>query len=95
MTRNKSYFKTLLMEDGGFITFGDGSRKKVIGKDNISILCLPILPNSLYVDSLQANHISISYLSDEGLSVMFGKVDCSILMENGQVLLKGKKSSDN
>ena len=95
MTGNKSFFKTLVMEDGGFVTFGDGSKKKVIGKGNISIPGLPSLPNALYVDGLQANLISISHLSDEGLSVMFGKVDCSILKENGQVLLKGKRSSDN
>ncbi|KAK0570630.1 hypothetical protein LWI29_004098 [Acer saccharum] len=78
-----------------YVTFGDGSKKKVIGKGNISIPGLPSLPNALYVDGLQANLISISHLSDEGLSVMFGKVDCSILKENGQVLLKGKRSSDN
>ena len=36
MTENKSFFKTLVIEDGGFVTFGDGSKKKVIGKGNIS-----------------------------------------------------------
>ena len=25
MTGNKSFFKSLVMEDGGFVTFGDGS----------------------------------------------------------------------
>ncbi|KAK0593589.1 hypothetical protein LWI29_027413 [Acer saccharum] len=84
MTGNKSFFETLVMEDGGFVTFGDGSKKKVIGKSNISIPGLPSLPNALYVGGLQANLISISHLSDEGLSVMFGKVDCSILKENGK-----------
>ncbi|KAK4835283.1 hypothetical protein QYF36_007816 [Acer negundo] len=33
--------------------------------------------------------------SNTWLSVMFGKVDCSILKENGQVLLKGRRSSDS
>ena len=82
MTGNKSFFKSLVMEDGGFVTFGDGSKKKVIGKGNISIPGLPSLHNALFVDGLQANLISISHLSDEGLLVMFGKVGCSILKEN-------------
>ena len=51
-------------------------QRKVIGKGNISTPGLPSLPSALYVDGLQANLISISHLSDEGLSVMFGKVDC-------------------
>ena len=64
MIGNKSFFKTLVMEDGGFVTFGDGSKKKFIGKGNISIPGLPSLPNALYVDGLQANLISMSHLSD-------------------------------
>ena len=28
MTGNKSFFETLVIEDGGFVTFGDGSKKK-------------------------------------------------------------------
>ncbi|KAK0575080.1 hypothetical protein LWI29_033715 [Acer saccharum] len=29
MTGNKSFFETLVMEEGGYVTFGDGSKKKV------------------------------------------------------------------
>ena len=72
------------MVDGGFVTFGDGSKKKVIGKGNISIPGLPFLPNALYVDGLQANLISISHLSDEGLSVMFGKLIALFLKKMGK-----------
>ena len=32
MMGNKSFFKTLVMEEGGYVTFGDGSKKRVIGK---------------------------------------------------------------
>ena len=32
MTGNKSFFETLVMEEGRCITFGDGSQKRVIGK---------------------------------------------------------------
>ncbi|KAI9198828.1 hypothetical protein LWI28_022706 [Acer negundo] len=83
------------MEKGGCVTFGDGSKKRVVGKGTISIPILPSLSNALFVDGLKVNLISISHLSDEGLSVLFSKIDCSILLLNGQTLLKGMRSNDN
>ena len=79
MTGNKSFFETLVMEEGGNVTFGDGSKRNVIGKGTISVPGLPSLSNALFVDGLKANLISISHLSDEGYSVLFSKHDCSIL----------------
>ena len=32
MMGNKSFFETLVMEEGGCVTLGDGSKKRVIGK---------------------------------------------------------------
>ncbi|KAI9162620.1 hypothetical protein LWI28_029000 [Acer negundo] len=95
MTRNKSFFETLVMEEGGCVTFGDGSKKRVVGKGTISIPRLPFLPNALFIDGLKANLISISHLSDEGLSFLFSKNDSSIILPNGQTLLKGRRSSNN
>ena len=43
MTGNKSFFETFVMEEGGNVTFGDGSKKKVVGKGTISIPRLPSL----------------------------------------------------
>ncbi|KAK1558510.1 hypothetical protein Q3G72_003173 [Acer saccharum] len=95
MTGNKSFFETLVMEKGGNVTFGDGSKRNVVGKGTISVPGLPSLSNALYVDGLKANLISISHLSDEGYSVLFSKDYCSILKPDGQTLLKGMRSSDN
>src|SRR5579862_7846375 len=95
MTRNKSFFETLVIEEGGNVTFGDGSKKKVVGKGTISVLGLPSLSNALFVDGLKASLISIYHLSDKGYSVLFSKNDCSILKPDGQTLLKGMRSSDN
>ena len=83
------------MEEGGCVTFGDESKKRVIGKGTIFVPRLPSLSNVLFVDGLKANLISISYLSDEGYSVLFSKDDCSILKPDGHTLLKGMRSSDN
>ncbi|KAK0581121.1 hypothetical protein LWI29_010208 [Acer saccharum] len=95
MTGNKSFFETLVMEEGRYVTFGDGSKKKVIRKGTISVPGLPFLSDALFVDGLKANLISISHLSDEGYFVLFSKDDCSILKPDGQTLLKGMRSSDN
>ena len=95
MTGNKSFFETLVMEEGGCVTFGDGSKKRVVWKWTISISRLPLLSNVLFVDSLKANLINISHLSDEGFSILFSKDDCSILKPDGQTLLKDMRSSDN
>ncbi|KAK0594664.1 hypothetical protein LWI29_010466 [Acer saccharum] len=95
MTGNKSFFETLVMEEGGNVTFGDGSKRNVVGKGTISVPGLPSLSNALFVDGLKANLISISHLSDEGYSVLFSKDYCSILKPDGKTLLKGMRSSDN
>ncbi|KAK0571320.1 hypothetical protein LWI29_014080 [Acer saccharum] len=95
MTGNKSFFETLVMEEGGYVTFGDGSKKKVVGKGTIFVPGLPSLSDALFVDGLKANLISISHLSDEGYSILFSKSDCSILNPDAQTLLKGMRSSDN
>ena len=95
MMGNKSFFETLVMEEGGNVTFGDGSKNKVVGKGTISVPELPSLSNALFVDGLKANLISISHFSDEGYFVLFSKKDCSILKPDGQTLLKGMISSDN
>ncbi|KAI9192328.1 hypothetical protein LWI28_021322 [Acer negundo] len=94
-TGNKSFFETFVMEEGGCVTFGDESKKRVVWKETISIPGLPSLSNALFVHGLKANLISISHLSDEGLFVLFSKNDCSILLPNGPTLLKGMRYSDN
>ena len=67
MTGNKSFFETLVMEEGGKVTFGDGSKRNVVGKGTIPVPGLPSLSDALYVDGLKANLISISHLSDEDI----------------------------
>ncbi|KAL5793665.1 hypothetical protein ACOSP7_002260 [Xanthoceras sorbifolium] len=48
----------------GWVTFGNGSKKKVIGKGSIKISGLPSLNDALLVDGLQANLISITHLCE-------------------------------
>ncbi|KAK0594653.1 hypothetical protein LWI29_005272 [Acer saccharum] len=47
MTGNKEFFKNLVLKDGGWVTFGNGTKKQVLGKGTIFIPGLPKLRNTL------------------------------------------------
>ena len=53
-------FASLNPKDGGFMTFGDNSKGKIIGIDNMGKEPSPIIENILLVDGLKHNLLSIS-----------------------------------
>ncbi|XP_010474131.1 PREDICTED: uncharacterized protein LOC104753599 [Camelina sativa] len=91
MTETKSNLQNIKKLKGGTITFGDGSHGFIQGKGTTRDTELPQLVN-VY---LLVNLISISQLCDEGLSVLFTKVDCKALDESGNVKLYGVRSGNN
>ncbi|KAK0600566.1 hypothetical protein LWI29_016181 [Acer saccharum] len=95
MTGNKEFFKNLVLNYGGWVTFGDGTKKQVLGKGTICIPGLPKLHNTLYVDRLQANLISITHLCEIFKEVSFNKDVCTIIDKKGNVVLSVKRSIDN
>ncbi|KAK0572842.1 hypothetical protein LWI29_038048 [Acer saccharum] len=95
MTGNKEFFKNLVLKDRGWVTFGDGTKKQVLGKGTICIPGLPKLHNTLYVDGLQANLISITHLCEIFKEVSFNKDVCTIIDKKGNVVLSVKRSIDN
>ena len=95
MTRNKEFFENLILKDGGWVTFGDGTKKQVLGKGTIRIPGLPKLRNTLYVDGLQANLISITHLCEIFKEVSFNKDMCTIIDKKDNVVLRVKRSIDN
>ena len=78
MTRDKSMFASLNPKDGGFVTFGDNSKEKIIGIGNVGKEPSPIIKNVLLVDGLKHNLLSISQLCDKGNKVIFNKDVCTI-----------------
>ena len=62
MTDDKSMFASLTPKDGGFVTFGDNSKGKIIGIANIGKEHSPIIKNVLVVDGLKHNLLTISQL---------------------------------
>ncbi|XP_010474121.1 PREDICTED: uncharacterized protein LOC104753587 [Camelina sativa] len=95
VTGTKSKLQNIKKLKGGTITFGDGNHGFIQGKGSTCDTELPQLVNFYLVQGLHANLISISQLCDEGLSVLFTKVDCKALDESGNVKLYGVRSGNN
>ena len=55
MTGDFSKFSTFTKKDGGFVTFGDNAKKKIIGIGNVGNSTPPIIENVLLIDNLTHN----------------------------------------
>lgn len=79
MSGDKSLFSKFENYNGGYVTFGDGSKSKVVGKGSIQAPGIGTLENVLFVEGLKANLISISQMCDSRHEVRFFKKDCYYL----------------
>jgi hypothetical protein len=95
MTGDKTLFQELKEGRGGNITYGDGSKSKVIGKGSVQIPGAPTSQEVLYVEGLKANLLSISQFCDQDLVVQFSKKECNIFDSNGKWLMGGERTTDN
>ena len=77
MTGDKSKLSSFTPKDGGFVTFDDNSKGKIIGVGNINNYS-SCIENVLLVDGLKHNLISISQLCDKDYKVIFDKNKCII-----------------
>ena len=73
MTGDKFIFACLSPNDGGFVTFRDNSKGKIIGIGNVGKEPFPIIENILLIDGLKYNLLSISQLCYKGKKVIFDK----------------------
>ena len=71
MTGEESMFTTLVPKDGGYVTFGDNSKGKIIGIGSIGKSHFSIIENVLLVEGLKHNLISISQLCNKENRVIF------------------------
>ncbi|KAG7544170.1 Zinc finger CCHC-type [Arabidopsis thaliana x Arabidopsis arenosa] len=95
MTGDSSVLSTFTEEASGKVTFGDGGKGRIRGKGNIEYDDQPSLINVYYVEGLKANLISISQLCDDSLKVIFTRIDCKAVDENGNIVLCGVHSGNN
>mgnify|MGYP003703321643 FL=1 len=95
MTGDKSFFNKLSSKDGGFVTFGDNKKEKIIGIGSIGISPNPSIENVLLVDGLKHNLLSISQLCDKSNWVIFDKSHCTIESTNDHKALFVGNHHDN
>ena len=66
MTGDESKFAFLTKKNGGYVTFGDNEKERIIGQGNIGNGASPLIESVLLVDSLKHNLLNISQLCDKG-----------------------------
>ncbi|XP_010424090.1 PREDICTED: uncharacterized protein LOC104709129 [Camelina sativa] len=95
MTGNPNFLSAYEEITGGKVTFGDGGKGSIRGKGQLEDDNQPSLINVYYVEGLKANLISINQLCDEGLRVIFTKIDCQAVDKNNNTVLFGVRSVNN
>ncbi|CAM8877823.1 unnamed protein product [Rhodiola kirilowii] len=68
---------------------------QVIGCGTLKVSDLPVLKDTLLVEGLKVNLISISQLCDSGHHVKFTHNSCQVLDKEGGTLMKGSRASNN
>ncbi|KAL6337946.1 hypothetical protein AAG906_005411 [Vitis piasezkii] len=68
--RDESKFALLTKRKGGYVTFGDNAKGRIIGQGNIGNGTSSLIESVLLVDGLKHNLLSISQLCDKGFKVI-------------------------
>ncbi|RVW25277.1 hypothetical protein CK203_114772 [Vitis vinifera] len=76
--QDESKFAFLTKRKGGYVTFRDNSKGRIIGQDNIGNDTSSLIESVLLVDGLKHNLLSISQLCDKGFKVIFEASHCII-----------------
>ncbi|CAM8934614.1 unnamed protein product [Rhodiola kirilowii] len=96
MTGNSEYLSHIRpVEQMRFVTFADGRKSQVIGCGTLKVPDLLTLEDTLLVEGLTMNLISISQLCDHGHYVSFSRDSCLILNENGESVMKGRRRAND
>ncbi|XP_074306191.1 uncharacterized protein LOC141641430 [Silene latifolia] len=92
MTGNVNLFLSKRTLHGGFVTFGDNKKGKVIGIGKVGISSSSAIGDVYLVSGLKHNLLSISQLCDKGNKVVFHSDSCRIIIEGTRnVVLEGQR----
>jgi len=78
MTCDKSKLTDFVSKEGGYVTFGDNNKGRIMGEENIGNQQKTQIKNVLYVNGLKHNLLSISHLCEKGFKIEFNKNCCLI-----------------
>lgn len=95
MTRNYFLFKSFEEYNEGMVTFKDGKRSKIIGKDFIQVEAIPKIEEVSNVKGLKANLIRITQICDNNFILKFTNNHYVVIDQIDKCMLKGTRSYDN
>ena len=92
MTGDKEQFNKLGAKDGGYVTFGDNAKGKIIGIGEISNPQSLSIHHVLFVDGLKHNLLSISQLCDMRNKITFYPKNYFISsLDDDKVIFSGER----
>ena len=92
MIGDESKFAFLIKRNGGYVTFGDNAKRRIIGQCNIGNDTSFLIESVLLVDGLKHNLLSISQLCDKGFKVIFEASHCIIkYIQNDKTIFMGHR----
>ena len=92
MTGDESKFAFLTKRNGGYITFRDNAKERIIGQGNIGNGTSSLIESVLLVDGLKHNLLSISQLCNKGFKVIFEASHCIIKdIQNDKTIFMGHR----
>lgn len=91
----KNYMKDIQLYSNSYVTFGDGAKGKIRGKEKLDCLGLPCLDDMLLIKGLISNIINISQHFGQYLNVNFSHSGCTVINKHQVQLMKGSRLIDN
>ena len=86
MTWDINNFATLSRTfEGGFVTFGDDSKGRIISFDNVKIDIPSLIENVSLVDGIIHNLLNINQHCDKDLRVIFDFTCCNVIDKSDHV----------
>ena len=87
MTGERDLFLDLAPKDGGYVTFGDNAKGKVVGIGTIGQPHSTTIRNVLLVEGLKHNLLSISQFCDDGYEVIFRQRYCLVIDNFNSIII--------
>ena len=92
MTGDESKFSFLIKKKGGYVTFGDNVKGRIIDQGNIGNDTSSLIESVLLVDGLKHILLSISQLCEKGFKVIFEASHCIIKdIQNDKTIFMGHR----
>ena len=94
MTGGRAMFSSISPKDGGYITFGDNAKGKIVREGKVDKSLNPTIDDVLLVNSLKHNLLSISQFCDKGCKVVFEPNRCVVYDDNECSLFVGSRHNN-